>query len=287
MLNGSGAPFLLPRMAWTWSRCSQKGGGEGGRRAQPSPAARRGAGCGAAPSRAGAGHRARLAVARRAFDRRADGPARTLRGRRTRRRRRPPHAAHLRCPRRKGAAHNLPSGRARHSRSGKGRSSAGQPDQPSRGGGQPAPQKAQRFTKNVALVVQQIRASGVTSLRSVARAIAFALFVIARSVCDVATQGDAPRHGSMLPWIATPKPARNDGSFEAGGRLGQMRLPWGVAVILNTRGVRTARGERWAATQYRSLYKMHQTALHGSTAVLWRLVARYSSQSPEPGIKLH
>ncbi len=43
----------------------------------------------------------------------------------------------------------------------------------------------------------------------------------------------------------------------------------------------------FARMVYRSLYKMHQTALHGSSAVLWRLVARYSSQSPEPGIKLH
>ncbi len=43
----------------------------------------------------------------------------------------------------------------------------------------------------------------------------------------------------------------------------------------------------FARMVYRSLYKMHQTALHGSTAVLWRLVARYSSQSLEPSIKLH
>ena len=43
----------------------------------------------------------------------------------------------------------------------------------------------------------------------------------------------------------------------------------------------------FARMVYRSLYKMHQTALHGGTAVLWRLVARYSSQSPEPSIKLH
>jgi len=43
----------------------------------------------------------------------------------------------------------------------------------------------------------------------------------------------------------------------------------------------------FARMVYRSLYKMHQAALHGGTAVLWRLVARYQSQSPEPGIKLH
>ena len=43
----------------------------------------------------------------------------------------------------------------------------------------------------------------------------------------------------------------------------------------------------FARMVYRSLYKMHQTALHGSTAVLWRVLARYGSQSPEPGIKLH
>jgi len=32
----------------------------------------------------------------------------------------------------------------------------------------------------------------------------------------------------------------------------------------------------FARMVYRSLYKMHQTALHGGTAVLWRLIARYS-----------
>ncbi len=50
--------------------------------------------------------------------------------------------------------------------------------------------------------------------------------VIARSACDAAIQGDEAKYWSMSPWIATPKPARNDGSFEAGGRLGQMRSPW-------------------------------------------------------------
>ena len=43
----------------------------------------------------------------------------------------------------------------------------------------------------------------------------------------------------------------------------------------------------FARMVYRSLYKMHQTALHGGTAVLWRVLARYSTQSPEPSIKLH
>ncbi len=49
--------------------------------------------------------------------------------------------------------------------------------------------------------------------------------VIARSACDAAIQGHAPKHGSMLPWIAAPKPARNDELLEAGGGLGQMRSP--------------------------------------------------------------
>ncbi len=43
----------------------------------------------------------------------------------------------------------------------------------------------------------------------------------------------------------------------------------------------------FARVVYRLLYKMHQAALHGGTAVFWRPVARYSSQNPEPSIKLH
>jgi len=50
------------------------------------------------------------------------------------------------------------------------------------------------------------------------------LFVIARSACDAAIQGHALKHGSMSPWISTPKPARDDESFEAGDGVGQMRL---------------------------------------------------------------
>jgi len=47
----------------------------------------------------------------------------------------------------------------------------------------------------------------------------------------VAIQGHAPKHGSMSPWIAAPKPARNDGSFEAKGKLGQMRFPRGCPTV--------------------------------------------------------
>jgi len=47
----------------------------------------------------------------------------------------------------------------------------------------------------------------------------------------VAVQGHAPEHGSLLPWIAAPKPARNDEPFKAGGRLGQMRLPCGLGLL--------------------------------------------------------
>ena len=44
----------------------------------------------------------------------------------------------------------------------------------------------------------------------------------------------------------------------------------------------------FARMVYRSLYKMHQAALHGGTAVLWRAGrALCVTRSPEPGIKLH
>ena len=36
------------------------------------------------------------------------------------------------------------------------------------------------------------------------------LFVIARSACDAAIQGRTHQRWSMWPWIAAPKPARND-----------------------------------------------------------------------------
>lgn len=43
----------------------------------------------------------------------------------------------------------------------------------------------------------------------------------------------------------------------------------------------------FARIMYRSLYKMHQTALHGHAPVLWRTVAGLLSQRAEPGVKLH
>jgi NADH dehydrogenase len=43
----------------------------------------------------------------------------------------------------------------------------------------------------------------------------------------------------------------------------------------------------FARIMYRSLYKMHQTALHGSAPTLWRTVAGLVSQRAEPGVKLH
>ena len=43
----------------------------------------------------------------------------------------------------------------------------------------------------------------------------------------------------------------------------------------------------FARIMYRSLYKMHQTALHGGREVFWRTVLRTVAQRPEPGVKLH
>lgn len=43
----------------------------------------------------------------------------------------------------------------------------------------------------------------------------------------------------------------------------------------------------FARLMYRSLYKMHQTALHGSAPTLWRTLAGLVSQRAEPGVKLH
>ena len=42
-----------------------------------------------------------------------------------------------------------------------------------------------------------------------------------------------------------------------------------------------------ARTMYRSLYAMHQAALHGSWTVAWRLMASWASRRPDPGVKLH
>ncbi|MBS7789006.1 NAD(P)/FAD-dependent oxidoreductase [Roseococcus sp. SDR] len=43
----------------------------------------------------------------------------------------------------------------------------------------------------------------------------------------------------------------------------------------------------FARLMYRSLYKMHQTALHGSAPTAWRSLASLVSQRAEPGVKLH
>jgi NADH dehydrogenase len=43
----------------------------------------------------------------------------------------------------------------------------------------------------------------------------------------------------------------------------------------------------FARLMYRSLYKMHQTALHGRAPVLWRTLAGLLSSRAETGVKLH
>jgi NADH dehydrogenase len=43
----------------------------------------------------------------------------------------------------------------------------------------------------------------------------------------------------------------------------------------------------FARLMYRSLYKMHQSALHGHAPVLWRTLISVFSQRVEPGVKLH
>jgi NADH dehydrogenase len=43
----------------------------------------------------------------------------------------------------------------------------------------------------------------------------------------------------------------------------------------------------FARLMYRSLYKMHEAALHGGPTVLWRTVVSTISQRPTPGVKLH
>lgn len=43
----------------------------------------------------------------------------------------------------------------------------------------------------------------------------------------------------------------------------------------------------FARLMYKSLYKMHQAALHGRAPVLWRTIASLLSQRAEPGVKLH
>jgi NADH dehydrogenase len=43
----------------------------------------------------------------------------------------------------------------------------------------------------------------------------------------------------------------------------------------------------FARLMYRSLYKMHEAALHGGTTVFWRTVVSTIAQRPTPGVKLH
>lgn len=43
----------------------------------------------------------------------------------------------------------------------------------------------------------------------------------------------------------------------------------------------------FARLMYRSLYKMHQTALHGGGSVLWSTLSSSVSHRPEPSVKLH
>jgi len=43
----------------------------------------------------------------------------------------------------------------------------------------------------------------------------------------------------------------------------------------------------FARVMYRSLYKMHEAALHGGSSVLWRTVISTISQRPTPTVKLH
>jgi NADH dehydrogenase len=43
----------------------------------------------------------------------------------------------------------------------------------------------------------------------------------------------------------------------------------------------------FARIMYRSLYKMHEAALHGGPSVLWRTVVSTISQRPTPSVKLH
>jgi NADH dehydrogenase len=43
----------------------------------------------------------------------------------------------------------------------------------------------------------------------------------------------------------------------------------------------------FARIMYRSLYKMHEAALHGGPSVFWRTVVSTISQRPTPSVKLH
>jgi NADH dehydrogenase len=43
----------------------------------------------------------------------------------------------------------------------------------------------------------------------------------------------------------------------------------------------------FARVMYRSLYKMHEAALHGGPSVLWRTIVSTVTQRPTPSVKLH
>ena len=43
----------------------------------------------------------------------------------------------------------------------------------------------------------------------------------------------------------------------------------------------------FARLMYRSLYAMHQAALHGHGSMIWRTLTSFLSRRPEPGVKLH
>ena len=43
----------------------------------------------------------------------------------------------------------------------------------------------------------------------------------------------------------------------------------------------------FARAMYRSLYKMHEAALHGGTSVLWRTLVSTVAERPSPSVKLH
>ena len=43
----------------------------------------------------------------------------------------------------------------------------------------------------------------------------------------------------------------------------------------------------FARMMYRSLYAMHQAALHGKGSTLWRMLVNQIARRPEPGVKLH
>lgn len=118
--------------------------------------ARRGPGRRAALPRPGAGGQARPALARRPLHRRTDGVAGAVPGGRARRRRGPVHAAHLRGaghPERVGAQVGNQTNLAAAQATGSARTAAA----------------ALRFAENTAPVIQQVRTSGVTSLRGIAR----------------------------------------------------------------------------------------------------------------------